>query len=199
MNEARLDGANEASEESGDRIVSWTYVAIDDDVTTDLCRELNGHTFAEGDPLVNKYTPPLHFNCRSYMQVNMASFVDNPEIDSGEPDLSKEALKQFRLSEHRCGHSHFELAEYKGKTVELDKPFRTPDAQKKFGVYVKNEKGNVVLVRFGDSNMEIKRDDIAKRNSFRARHQCDTKPANKWEPRYWSCKFWSDEKVGDLI
>lgn len=199
VNEARLDGANEASEESGDRIVSWTYVAIDDDVTTDLCRELNGWTFAEGDPLVNKYSPPLHFNCRSYLQVNMASFDDNPEIDSGEPKLSEKAEKQFRLSEHRCGHSHFELAEYKGKTVELDKPFRTPDAQKKFGVYVKNEKGNVVLVRFGDSNMEIKRDDIAKRNSFRARHQCDTKPANKWEPRYWSCKFWSDEKVGDLI
>jgi SPP1 gp7 family putative phage head morphogenesis protein len=199
VNEARLDGANEASEESGDRIVSWTYVAIDDDVTTDLCKELNGHTFAEGDPLVNKYTPPLHFNCRSYMQVNMASFDDNPEIDAGEPKLSDKAQKQFRLSERGCGHTHHELAEYKGKTVELDKPFRTPDAQKKFGVYVKNEKGNVVLVRFGDSNMEIKRDDIAKRNSFRARHQCDTKPANKWEPRYWSCKFWSDEKVGDLI
>ena len=199
VNEARLDGANEASEESGDRIVSWTYVAIDDDVTTELCSELNGHTFAEGDPNVTKYSPPLHFNCRSYLQVNMASFDDNPEIDASEPKLSPKAQKQFRLSERGCGHTHHELAEYKGKTVELDKPFRTPDAPKKFAVYVKNEKGNVVLVRFGDSNMEIKRDDIAKRRSFRARHKCDTVPANKWEARYWSCKFWSDDKVGDLI
>jgi hypothetical protein len=91
------------------------------------------------------------------------------------------------------------LAEYKGQKVELEKPFRTPDAPKKFGVYVKNDKGNVVLVRFGDPNMEIKRDDPERRKNFRARHQCDTDPGPKWKAKYWSCKFWSDEKVGDLL
>ena len=80
-------------------------------------------------------------------------------------------------------------AEYKGRKVTLNKPFRTKGANKKFGVYTKNEKGNVVLVRFGDPNMEIKRDDPARRKSFRSRHRCDT-PGPKWKARYWSCRQW---------
>jgi hypothetical protein len=71
----------------------------------------------------------------------------------------------------------------------LNKPFRTPKGPKKFSVYVKNEKGNVVKVNFGDPNMEIKRDDPARRKSFRARHNCDN-PGPKWKARYWSCKQW---------
>ena len=80
-------------------------------------------------------------------------------------------------------------AKYQGRTVKLNKPFRTPDGPKKFSVYVKNEKGNVVKVNFGDPNMEIKRDDPARRKSFRARHKCAT-PGPKWKARYWSCKKW---------
>ena len=80
-------------------------------------------------------------------------------------------------------------AEYQGRKVELDNPFRTPDGPKKFSVYVKNEKGNVVKVNFGDPNMEIKRDDPARRKSFRARHNCDD-PGPKWKARYWSCYQW---------
>jgi len=76
----------------------------------------------------------------------------------------------------------------------LNKPFRTPKGPKKFGVYVKNDKGNVVLVRFGDPNMEIKRDDPNRRKNFRARHQCDSKPGPKWKARYWSCKMWEKGK-----
>tara|TARA_R110002020_G_scaffold126312_1_gene284023 strand:+ start:6483 stop:7757 length:1275 start_codon:yes stop_codon:yes gene_type:complete len=71
----------------------------------------------------------------------------------------------------------------------LNKPFRTPKGPKKFSVYVKNEKGNIVKVNFGDPNMEIKRDDPARRKSFRARHNCDN-PGPKWKARYWSCKQW---------
>jgi nicotinic acid mononucleotide adenylyltransferase len=77
----------------------------------------------------------------------------------------------------------------KKKNVKLNNPFRTPDGPKKFSVYVKNEKGNVVKVNFGDPNMEIKRDDPARRKSFRARHGCDD-PGPKWKARYWSCYQW---------
>lgn len=80
----------------------------------------------------------------------------------------------------------------------LNKPFRTPGGPKKFSVYVKNEKGNIVKVNFGDPNMEIKRDDPARRRSFRARHQCDSNPGPKWKARYWSCKFWSKPSVTKL-
>ena len=82
-----------------------------------------------------------------------------------------------------------EDAEYQGKKVTLNKPFRTPDGPKKSAVYVKNKEGNVVIVRFGDPNMEIKADDPERRKSFRARHKCDT-AKDKTTPRYWSCKAW---------
>ncbi len=76
----------------------------------------------------------------------------------------------------------------------LNKPFRTPKGPKKFSVYVKNEKGNIVKVNFGDPNMEIKRDDPDRRKSFRARHKCDTNPGPRWKARYWSCKMWESKK-----
>jgi hypothetical protein len=92
-----------------------------------------------------------------------------------------------------------EIAAAKTKKV-LNKPFRTPKGPKKFSVYVKNEKGNIVKVNFGDPNMEIKRDDPARRKSFRARHKCDTNPGPRWKAKYWSCKFWETKKgVSDYL
>jgi len=80
-------------------------------------------------------------------------------------------------------------AEYQRRKVQLNKPFRTPDGPKKFSVYVKNEKGNIVKVNFGDPNMKIKKNIPERRKSFRARHNCDS-PGPKWKARYWSCKAW---------
>lgn len=81
----------------------------------------------------------------------------------------------------------------------LNKPFRLPSgSNKKFGVYVKNDKGNTVMVKFGDPNMEIKRDDPERRKNFRARHQCDTNVGPKWKARYWSCRFWSKSPVSKM-
>jgi hypothetical protein len=80
-----------------------------------------------------------------------------------------------------------EAAEYQGRKVTLNKP--TKGDVKKSKVYVKNEKGNVVKVEFGDPNMQIQKDIPARRKSFRARHNCDN-PGPKWKARYWSCKAW---------
>lgn len=80
-------------------------------------------------------------------------------------------------------------AEYQGRKVTLNKPFRTSDGPKKFAVYTTNESGNVVIVRFGDPNMKIKKNIPERRKSFRARHNCDN-PGPKWKARYWSCKAW---------
>lgn len=79
----------------------------------------------------------------------------------------------------------------------LNKPFRTPKGPKKFSVYVRNDKGNVVKVNFGDPNMEIKRDDPARRKNFRSRHNCDS-PGPKYKARYWSCKMWSKTPVNKM-
>ena len=81
----------------------------------------------------------------------------------------------------------------KNEGKKLNKPFRTPGGPKKFSVYVKNDKGNVVKVNFGDPNMEIKRDDPNRRKNFRARHNCDN-PGPKWKARYWACKTWEAGK-----
>ena len=89
-----------------------------------------------------------------------------------------------------------EKSEYKGKSVELNNP--TKGDIKKYKVYVRNDKGNVVKVEFGDPNMEIKRDDPARRAAFRARHNCDQKK-DKTTAGYWSCKFWSSKSVTDLM
>lgn len=81
-------------------------------------------------------------------------------------------------------------AEYQGKKVKLNDPIRTSEnPNKKFKVYTMGPNGKVVVVRFGDPNMEIKRDDPARRKSFRARHNCDN-PGPKWKARYWSCYQW---------
>ena len=81
-------------------------------------------------------------------------------------------------------------AEYQGKKVTLNDPIRTSEnPNKKFKVYVKNEKGKVVVVRFGDPKMGINRDNPERRKSFRARHNC-ADPGPKWKARYWSCYQW---------
>jgi len=84
------------------------------------------------------------------------------------------------------------------KKKALNKPFRLPKgSNKKFGVYVKNDKGNVVVVKFGDPNMEIKRDNPERRKAYRARHNCSN-PGPKWKANYWSCKMWSAKPVSKV-
>jgi hypothetical protein len=80
-------------------------------------------------------------------------------------------------------------AEYQGRKVTLNKPFLTPKGPKKRSVYVKNDKGNVVKVNFGDPNMRIKAYSPKHRKSFRARHNCDN-PGPKDSAKYWSCRAW---------
>jgi hypothetical protein len=77
-------------------------------------------------------------------------------------------------------------AEYKGKKVNLNSPFRTSGGPKKFAVYVKAPSGNVKIVRFGDPNLRVRNNNPAARKSFRARHKCDQKK-DKTTAGYWSC------------
>jgi len=85
-----------------------------------------------------------------------------------------------------CEDGLFE-AEYQGRTVKLNKPMAGDT--KKFKVYVKNPKGNVVKVNFGQKGVKIKKSNPARRKSFRARHNCEN-PGPKHKARYWSCRKW---------
>jgi len=84
-------------------------------------------------------------------------------------------------------------AEYQGRKVKLNKIMQG-DA-KKFKVYVKNPKGNVVKVNFGQGGkakggtMRIRKSNPDARKNFRARHNCDN-PGPKHKARYWACRTW---------
>ena len=84
-------------------------------------------------------------------------------------------------------------AEYQGRKVKLGKIMQGDT--KKFKVYVKNPKGNVVKVNFGQGGdakggtMRIRKSNPAARKSFRARHNCDN-PGPRHKARYWSCRKW---------
>jgi hypothetical protein len=77
-------------------------------------------------------------------------------------------------------------AEYRGRNVDLNKPFRTPGGPKKFAVYVKSPKGNVKKVTFGDPGLRVKNANKKAAKSFRARHKCDQKK-DRTTAGYWSC------------
>ena len=87
----------------------------------------------------------------------------------------------------------FQEAEYQGRKVKLGKPMQGD--VKKFKVYVKNPKGNVVKVNFGQGGdakggtMRIRKSNPKARANFRARHNCDN-PGPRHKARYWSCKKW---------
>ena len=105
-------------------------------------------------------------------------------------DLVVGDLKKLKESKKKVSEvEELEEAEYQGRKVKLGKPFYTPGGPRKRAVYVKNDKGNVVKVGFGEPGMKIKKNNPARRKSFRARHNCAT-PGPRWKARYWSCRAW---------
>jgi len=126
---------------------------------------------------------------------------ENPQHQEVKKD--KYSMKSFKEYANDDIYAHLEEeleiteAEYQGKKVKLNDPIR--GGNKKFYVYVKNDKGNVIKVSFGDTTgLSIKRDDPERRKSFRARHNCDT-AKDKTTARYWSCRMWTARtKVSDL-
>jgi hypothetical protein len=114
--------------------------------------------------------------------------------------LKEEAWIQFESCCEDCMEQlQITEAEYEGKKVKLNDPIRTSEnPNKKFKVYVKDPStGNIKVVRFGDPNLSIKRDDPGRRRNFRARHDCDN-PGPITKARYWSCRMWSKKSVSEL-
>ena len=103
-------------------------------------------------------------------------------------------------TEHGYEDEHGSVEHMMSEGQYDDKPLGKPmhGDVKKFKVYVKNAKGNVVKVNFGDPNMEIKRDNPERRKSFRARHKC-SQAKDRTTPKYWSCKMWSKTPVSKMV
>jgi hypothetical protein len=117
--------------------------------------------------------------------------------DDDYPETLDIKENHYDVFNESCGYTlelePIEEAEYKGREVKLNKPMQGD--QKKFKVYVKNEKGNVVVVHFGQGGdakggtMRIRKSNPEARKAFRARFNCDT-PGPRTKARYWSCKKW---------
>jgi len=121
------------------------------------------------------------------------------ESIGGTIDMQK-FRKAVKLQNETYDYSGFDIikasvnymseAEHRGKKVQLNKPKR--GGSKKFYVYVKNKKGNIVKVSFGDTNLSVKLKQRGARASFAARHKCSTKK-DKTKAGYWSCnigRYW---------
>ena len=129
--------------------------------------------------------------------------LDLPMMDEGHYDSIEDELanNEFGMDYDQLGPNEKEWVddevanlnegEYRGKDVPLNKPKR--GGSKKFYVYTKNKKGNVVKVSFGGTTgLNVKIDEPGARSSFAARHQCATKK-DKTKPGYWACnigRYW---------
>jgi hypothetical protein len=116
------------------------------------------------------------------------------ELSEEEYDEACDLMESMSFTQEGQKYGFYEIdapelneAEYQGRTVKLGKIMQGD--VKKFKVYVKNDKGNVVKVNFGQKGAKIKKNNPKRRKSFRARHNCDS-PGPRWKARYWSCRKW---------
>ena len=108
-------------------------------------------------------------------------------VKIGEKVIYQDEALRLEIVEH-SEPVIFQEAEYQGRKVKLGKP--SAGDVKKFKVYVRDPKtGNVKKVNFGQKGARIKKDNPARRKSFRARHNCDN-PGPRTKARYWSCRKW---------
>jgi hypothetical protein len=118
---------------------------------------------------------------------------DIEEYDVVNEQDYKDFMEYMKETYGTMKESQLEEAEYQGRKVKLGKPMQGDS--KKFKVYVKNPKGNVVKVNFGQGGdakggtMRIRKSNPKARKSFRARHNCDN-PGPRHKARYWSCRKW---------
>lgn len=123
-----------------------------------------------------------------YGRINPAPQIEEYDVETVEEmrDFIK-FIKEYTMQLNEAGCPCVFEAEYQGREVKLGKIMRGD--VKKFKVYVKNDKGNVVKVNFGAKGMRIKKDNPERKKSFRARMNCDS-PGPRWKARYWSCRTW---------
>lgn len=162
------------------------------------CCHKCGHVHVKGTSCPRPYLTGDHSCARRKNEMHTIDHDGPDEFQQVRADY-EESVQDFDetdqycpscLAEYLLEYEHkLEEAEYRGRKVKLGKPFLTPGGPKKRSVYVKNAKGNVVKVNFGDPNLKIKKNIPARRKSFRARHKCDN-PGPRWKARYWSCKAW---------
>jgi hypothetical protein len=153
-----------------------------------------------GDIIINESGEVLNVDMIELSEQNilvtLSDSCGNEIVETFLPETTMGFVDNNEGLEYNDMNEKIEIYEGEGKKVKLNKIMRGD--VKKYKVYVKNDKGNVVKVNFGDPNMEIKRDDPARRKNFRARHHCEN-PGPRWKARYWACRTWSSKSVSSML
>lgn len=99
LNEARY--AEFTDPALSDFILALEYSAVLDDVTTEICRHLDGKVYASDSELWDTYRPPNHYNCRSVLvPVTVIDGWDGKE--SPEPKLEPAVGFRWDDGAERC-------------------------------------------------------------------------------------------------
>ena len=95
------------------------------------------------------------FKCQKDMRKWIDTVTQKPVVEEITLEDTQDFHEEFGYLAFSEDETDMFEAEYQGRKVKLNKPMRGD--VKKFKVYVKNEKGNVIKVNFGDPNMKIKK------------------------------------------
>lgn len=81
---------------------------VNGDPVSQICQDLAGTVFAVDDPNRFRYTPPLHFNCKSYIAPILSGNLDGRQITDLKPS-TKEIEDTIQFAETVCGCGQFHV------------------------------------------------------------------------------------------
>ena len=161
------------------------------------CRKVGAANWGKSKKKEGMEEDNIKINKKEMEKLHKGEKVSKGGVDIEYDVVNEQDYKDFTsyMKENYSGlkETQLEEAEYQGRKVKLGKPMQGDT--KKFKVYVKNPKGNVVKVNFGQGGgakggtMRIRKSNPDARKSFRARHNCDN-PGPRHKARYWSCRKW---------
>lgn len=74
------------------------FIFVNGDPVSEICQELAGQIFPKDDPNLFRYTPPLHYNCKSTIEPILSGELGNKEPQLLEP--SKKAIDSIQFGEN---------------------------------------------------------------------------------------------------
>ena len=119
--------------------------------------------------------PPDYFDNNPYLEQKIRKIIQE-EIQADLDEAKKKKKKKSAKDRMKCN------------SPRRIRKGEAGHGTKKFVVKACKD-GKEKIIRYGDANLEIKKDSPKRRKSFRARHKCDT-AKDKMSARYWSCKKW---------
>jgi hypothetical protein len=86
------------------------FMFVNGDPVSPICQDLAGTIFDKNDPNLFRYTPPLHWNCKSYIEPVLKGDLGNREVEKLKPSKSSlDKYVQFSDNNHKCDHKRMKI------------------------------------------------------------------------------------------